>query len=172
MLIRLLNENDIDAFRSVRLRGLEESPEAFAETPEEFRARPNEQLAELLQSKELHDGRFVLGAFLGEELCGVVGSNRHNGAKVQHIVTLWGMYVVPEQRGIGIAKALLSEFIEEIRRTQGVQQIRLCVESNNSAAEKLYETFGFRRFGTEPSAIKLSDRCYDEHHMILDRLSK
>lgn len=51
------------------------------------------------------------------------------------------------------------------RRWQCVQ-LMLCVNEINGGAQRLYESLGFVRFGTEPRSLCVDGRFYDEHHMV------
>ncbi|WP_369828156.1 GNAT family N-acetyltransferase [Burkholderia singularis] len=46
-----------------------------------------------------------------------------------------------------------------------VVQLLLCVNAENVAAKKLYVSQGFRTFGTEPRAMQINGRFFDEEHM-------
>ena len=76
-------------YRSLRLQGLKECPEAFAASFEEEARRPLSWFSERLQS------RTVFGGFAGEELCGVAGLSVETTAKLAHVGFLWGMFVAP-----------------------------------------------------------------------------
>ena len=70
-------------------------------------------------------------------------------------VGIWGgrghiyvdeLWVDPEYRGQGIAKALLSQ-ADELRSSLGAHGIRLYVSVDNSAARSLYESCGYSMSG-------------------------
>ncbi|MDO7907508.1 GNAT family N-acetyltransferase [Paenibacillus sp. JX-17] len=65
-----------------------------------------------------------------------------------------GMALLPEYRGQGIGKALMSRLLEELRR-QGVKQVSLSVDPNNIPAVSLYQRFGFRRVGWMSTSITM-----------------
>lgn len=41
----------------------------------------------------------------------------------------------------------------------------LAVEATNITAKKLYESFGFKEWGKEPSAMQMDGKFFDECHM-------
>jgi len=45
-------------------------------------------------------------------------------------------------------------------------QVHCNVVTSNDRARRLYERHGFSVYGTEPRALKVGDRFYDEHLMI------
>ena len=55
--------------------------------------------------------------------------------------------VLPEIRGLGIGRALVTAFCEKVF-TEGHERVGLIVDYNNPGAEKLYTSLGFERVGT------------------------
>src|SRR5690348_3657628 len=105
MNIRLLTEDDVVAFQTLRLCGLQESPEAFAVTADEFQQEALSQMAERLRPEGDPPERFVLGVFDREDnLVGMAGFFREGLSKMRHKAIVWGMYVAPEARQQGIGK--------------------------------------------------------------------
>ena len=82
--IRALNENDACDFHTLRLRALKEHPDAFSSTYERESAYSMEFVAERLRRTAESRNNFTLGAYLQEELIGVVGFRRIDGVKEQH----------------------------------------------------------------------------------------
>jgi len=48
-----------------------------------------------------------------------------------------------------------------------VEQVLPAVTAGNAAAVALYEHLGFVRYGTEPHALRVNGRDFDEHLMVL-----
>ncbi|MCI3927673.1 GNAT family N-acetyltransferase [Paenibacillus sp. TRM 82003] len=165
MNIRVLLPADAASYQRLRLRALRECPSAFGSTYEREAAFTDAFVAERLQPTE---GRFTLGAFeaLGE-LVGIVTFVREGGAKTSHKGNVYGMYVAPERQGMGIGKSLLLELVRSARGLAGLEQLHLAVVSGNDAARRLYESAGFRVYGTEPNALQHDGTSYDEHLMVL-----
>lgn len=61
-----------------------------------------------------------------------------------HILNL---AVHPDFRGMGVAKVLVKQVMEEMRQ-KGCRVLYLEVRSSNAIAKRLYERFGFRVIGT------------------------
>ncbi|MGO8948765.1 MAG: N-acetyltransferase family protein [Ktedonobacterales bacterium] len=174
MLIRPLAEEDTDALFNLRLRALEESPEAFGSTYEETVRSGKQSIRERLLRP--HDQTFFLGAFPAEaadesseagNLVGMVAFFREGGLKSEHKGYIISMYVSSERRGQGIGKALVSEAISQARKLPGLEQLLLSVVTTNSAARALYHSLGFEAYGLEPRALKQGSRYWDEELMIL-----
>ena len=162
--IRRLNPADAERFHSFRLAALKEAPTAFGSSYEEELAFPASVIEGRLAVKS---DRGPFGAFQGGELIGLVAIGRENLSKLSHKALVWGLYVKPEHRRGGIAKALLLEALSFARSVPGVSQANLCVNAENTGAIRLYESVGFNAFGREPHAMQISGVFYDELHMSL-----
>jgi len=159
---RLLESNDAERFKALRLQAVENSPPSFWPTREEEQARTIEQTVARIQTTST---QAVFGAFVDDALVGIMGVRRESLSQLGHKATIWGVFVDPAQRGKGIAQVLLTETTAFAVREWGVTQLMLCVNSENTVAKKLYSTHGFITFGVEPRAMQVEGRFYDEEHM-------
>ena len=75
------------------------------------------------------------------------------------------MYVKEEFRKQGVADLLANAVIEHARKL--VLQLHCNVVTSNTGAVKLYQKLGFQIYSTEPRSLKLGDKFYDEHLMVL-----
>jgi ribosomal protein S18 acetylase RimI-like enzyme len=164
MNIRRLAEADWEAYRAIRLEALQVAPEAFGSDFDDESKRPDEFWKARLTGG---DDRFMLGAFAGQELVATAGFARETRRKTRHQGTIVGVYVAPAYRGRGIASAMMEAMLSEVRRLEDLEQVTLCVVTENVVARELYLRLGFRVFGTELRALKLGDRYLDEDHMVL-----
>jgi RimJ/RimL family protein N-acetyltransferase len=162
--IRRLVPDDAAAYRTLRLRGLQEHPDAFTSSYAEDSETP---LVTTEQRLAPASRDWVFGAFVGNELAGLAGLSREPRAKNRHKASVFGMYVAPEHGRRGIGASLLRRVIETAQAQPGLEQLVLTVTETNVAARSLYEKFGFRSFGVEPRAIRVNDVYYDKNHMIL-----
>ena len=133
--IRLLTPPDAVAYRDIRLEGLQFDPEAFSSTFEREKAMPLDWFADRIVKGN------VFGAFAGDELVGVAGYWRQEGAKVSHKAGLWGMYVRKAARGCGLGQRLIEAVVRHA--TGHVELLQLSVASDNRAAIQLYQKTGF-----------------------------
>lgn len=161
--IRVLSEADVDLYRALRLRALQEEPEAFAEAHEES---INTLIVEMAKHLKSSNDSFVLGAFC-PNLVGLAGFFRRTGIKVQHKGTLWGVYVTPEARGKGTGNALMQAAITHASTLPGLEQLLLSVATTNEPARRLYSSLGFISYGIESQTLKIGDQYIDEELMML-----
>lgn len=77
------------------------------------------------------------------------------------------MYVILEERRQGIGKKLLTALINRIKLLPGLEQVYLSVVTSNNEARNLYETSGFKTYGLDKKALKLSNNYLDEENRVL-----
>jgi RimJ/RimL family protein N-acetyltransferase len=166
MEIRRLTESDAEAMWNLRRNALEGSPGSFGESVEEHQRTSVADFAERLRSGGSES--FVFGAFENSTLIGMAGFYRERHAKRRHKGHVWGVFVYPEYRGHGVAKAMMSSLIAAARPLPGLVSISLSVTSAEEPARRLYLSLGFRPFGLEPRALQVDGTYLDELHMTLD----
>src|SRR5256885_877911 len=159
---RLVPENAAE-FQALRLRGLAETPTAFAASVEE---EQNDPVADVAQRMRRDGHGFIVGAFIDGRLAGVVGMHRESYRKLAHKMYLWGMYVAPEARGRGVARQLIEEALRAGFAIEGIRQVNLGVNARNAAALALYKAMGFTEFGLERGCLLVDGVLQDEIHMV------
>jgi ribosomal protein S18 acetylase RimI-like enzyme len=153
---RLAQENATDAalYRSIRLEALRANPEAFGSTFETENTQTLSWFVDRLSAST------VLGAFHEMHLVAIAGFAVQQGQKRAHKGSLWGMYVRPSSRGLGVGRQLVEAILELARHH--VELIQLTVVRNNEQARRLYTSLGFLDYGLEKNALKQDGRYYDE----------
>ncbi|HEY9722830.1 MAG TPA: GNAT family N-acetyltransferase [Oscillatoriaceae cyanobacterium] len=164
ILIRRLERADVPALIEVRLLALQESPDAFGASYEEYAARGPQGNADWAHDR-LDTG--VWGAFLGDRLVGMVGLKPETSLKSRHHATIWGTYVAPEGRGLGLGRGLMQAAIAHARTLPGVDWVQLGVGAGQTAAHGLYQALGFEAWGRQPAALRVNGRDLDEIFMAL-----
>ena len=156
--LRPMLPEDAEAYRAIRLEGLERNPEAFGTSLEAEATQKLEWFAERLR----HNTIFC--AWRGAELLGIAGFQAQAGAKRDHKGNLWGVYVRPSGRGVGVARMLAERVIEHARAH--VEQLQLTVVSTNERARRLYAHLGFTEYGIEKHGLKYGGAYFDQVLMV------
>jgi|SRR5512132_2234140 hypothetical protein len=105
MAIRRLVPGEAPEYRALMLEAYESHPDAFTSSVSERAALPlswwQSRLAEGHEPSEV-----VFGAFQNAELAGVAGLSFESREKIRHKATLFGMYVPPRFRCLGLGRQL------------------------------------------------------------------
>jgi RimJ/RimL family protein N-acetyltransferase len=163
--IRRLRADEAEALVALRAEALVEEPLAFGSSPTDERARSLEFVRTALSDE--HE-QAVVAAFVDDALIGMVGVVRGSTVKERHKAHIWGMYVRRTAQGHGIGRALLRAAVAHARTWPDVERVQLSVTSASKAAHALYESEGFRTWGTERRALAWKGRFVDELHLVLE----
>jgi RimJ/RimL family protein N-acetyltransferase len=169
VVIREANVADSLHFRGLRLEALQNSPIAFSADYQRNFNHPPSYWEELLSPHPDESTMFV-GEF-DEKLMAMTGVMRGSSPKTRHSAWIWGVYVSPPWRGLHIAEGIIHSCIEWAK-SKNVVMAKLGVAAGNQPAIRCYERCGFQVYGTEPRAVFVDGRYYDEHLMVksLDNL--
>jgi ribosomal protein S18 acetylase RimI-like enzyme len=142
--IRRIAADEWGELRGLRLRALEDAPDAFTVTYEEDSILPDERWKDW--ALDLAEGGSSYGLVArgeGRWIGMAVGAPHrdHPGE-----AGLFAMWVDPDARGAGVARALV-EGVAAWARSQGFPVLWLRVTMSNHAAVRLYERCGFTDAG-------------------------
>jgi ribosomal protein S18 acetylase RimI-like enzyme len=164
MEIQFLTHDHAGEWLRLRIEALERDPEAFSASLEEYRALSLEEVKRRLWS---NSHAFVVGRFEDRRLIGMAGFYREQGTKSSHKGRVWGVYLTPHARGVGVSKKMMRTLLDRARAIKGMDQVLLSVAATQIPAIRLYRSLGFELYGTEPRALRIADRYIDEHYMLL-----
>jgi RimJ/RimL family protein N-acetyltransferase len=134
-MIRQVEPADWDVLRDVRLRALQEDPDAFLATHAQESRFSDEQWQG--RAAQTDAASFIVQGAEGAEglVTGFVDDDPAT-------VFLVGMWVAPARRGDGTASELVAHVVEWAR-VRGAKRVSLSVEGHNLRAARLYERCGF-----------------------------
>jgi len=142
--IRRIEPQEWPKYRELRLRSLQESPDAFGSTYSLEVARPDDVWATRVRDAAASGKDIALFAQTGNDLCGL------SWCKVfpedPDIANLFQMWVAPEYRRVGVGGRLLTEAISWASTT-GAKLLRLGVTDGDTPAVRLYSAHGFVQVG-------------------------
>jgi ribosomal protein S18 acetylase RimI-like enzyme len=145
--IEPITSRNIVLFKAVRLRALQDAPQAFASTyAQELQLTDSDWIKRV----ERWDGERGAGFLAMDDkiACGIAGSFLdQDDAPHAHLISMW---TAPTHRRQGIGRLLVNEVLRWAR-TRNARVLQLMVTSNNEPAICFYERLGFTRTGrTEP----------------------
>lgn len=103
-------------------------------------------------------------AFHNNQLVGITDIKMKEHALIHEGV--FGITIAKEFRGLGLGKKIMKLVIDEaVKNIPQLQVITLSVFSDNSLAQNLYKSFGFKEFGKLPKIIEHKDHLDDHVYM-------
>ncbi|GAA5509106.1 GNAT family N-acetyltransferase [Novipirellula caenicola] len=134
---------DVDLFRSIRLRALQDCPDAFGSTYEAAIKRDHASWRDQLLSTSHGIDRNTQLAFAAEKCVGLAALYRDQDTASGEIVQMW---VAPDHRGSPAASMLLGQ-LRIWAAEVGIHHLNLSVTNTNGRAIKFYENQGFLSTG-------------------------
>jgi len=137
--VRVLDEDDWQIYRRMRLAALQHDPESFVATHDEEQDYPEERWRDRIRRS-----RRMVASRDGEEIAvASVGQARDADGIMEGIAELFGMWVSPDARGTGVAWELVTAAANQARK-DGHRHLRLWVSTDNGRAIGFYSSYGFR----------------------------
>jgi RimJ/RimL family protein N-acetyltransferase len=160
-MIRRITLDDVDTYRDIRLRALQDSPSAFASTYEAESQRPREAWVERAAQCADGDVYAVFLAFDVDGSCiGLVGAKDDDLGADRQLISMW---VDPAHRGTRVATELV-DAVAAWAQSHGATSLGLWVTRDNDRAQRFYARLGFTPTGdVQPLP---SDPCKDELRMV------
>ncbi len=124
-----------------------------------------EQEEKLLEDNVKAPKSCMIVALHDERIAGLANFQINKRERLAHHGSI-GLSVRKEYWGRGIGSELLSRLID-FASSVGVEIVSLEVNADNERAIRLYERFGFEKFGTFRKAVKINGEYYDSNYMNL-----
>jgi len=164
VVVRRITPADGSLLRDVRLRALQDAPQAFASTYADEVGRPRSEWDERVASASAGADRFTALALVGEQCVGLAGGFRNDDDGHHADIDLVSMWVEAAYRGSGVAEQLVDAVLDWARDEAQAQVVGLWVTRGNGRAQRFYEREGFVETGdVQPLP---SDPCKDEVRMV------
>lgn len=157
-----LDEGRIPVYKALRARALRDHPDAFMETPEAFEARSVESIAARMRESAAIGGFTLVAELPGRGLVGTASVGIGFTPKDAHRGLVWGVYVAPEARGMGVGQRIMQELIERASRNPSLRNLHLAVVRSNDRALQLYESLGFTQYGLDVDALYVNGEFLSE----------
>ncbi len=161
MEISRLNQADWEKYKELRLEALQKDSKAFGESYEESAKRTDEEWKKRLENPKTH----IFVARDGDDFFGMAAAYQEEKKKTGHIAYIWGVYVRDSHRGKGIGKKLMQAVLQELQADSEIKKANLNVNTEQTAAVKMYESLGFKIAGTLHKELKEGDEYFDEYLM-------
>lgn len=116
MALKLLDPDDVEIFKRIRLEALRAAPEAFASSAADWESLPDEEWRRRLANNP------VVVSFQGQEPIGLMGLMRQQASKMAHRATIVMVYLRGSERGGGHAVAMLNLLLDHARAL-GIRQV-------------------------------------------------
>jgi GNAT superfamily N-acetyltransferase len=145
--IERVTPSNLPAFKEIRLRALQDTPQAFGST---FARESQFTETEWLERTKRWNGKTGIGFLAMDDGhgCGIAGGLMD--ADDRTCVMLVSMWTAPTHRRSGIGRVLVDHVLDWARLREA-RTLRLMVTSANEPAIRFYEKLGFTRTGrTEP----------------------
>ncbi len=147
IVLEQVSAQNLEKFKQVRLRALQDSPRAFGSTyAQEAQFKPEEWAARAAR----WNGERGIGYLAIDDgvACGIAGGLLHADDDTR--ADLVSMWIAPTHRQHGVGRMLVEAVIDWARR-RGVLTLRLTVVATNDSAIRFYHSLGFSMTGrTEP----------------------
>lgn len=157
--IRALGADEWETYRDVRLRALEESPDAFAAS-----LTQEKQFEEDFWRTRVERSRRMV-AESGDEVVGVVsvGNRSTEDARVGE---LFGLWVTPSLRGQGVAWKLVEAGVEQAT-AENYKFVLYWVGTDNGRAVAFASSFGFRPTDSRRPMKGATEETEDDEEMAM-----
>lgn len=150
LVVRTFCADEWPVYRDLRLRALDDSPDAFGSTLAAEAGRPDAHWAQRLASGSDSQTNLPVVAEIRGEPAGLAWGRID--AFSPDVAVLYQMWIAPGHRGVGAGKMLLEAVIAWARE-RNASFLELGVTCGNSPARRLYERAGFKPIG-EPQPLR------------------
>jgi GNAT superfamily N-acetyltransferase len=142
--IRIVAAEDAEQLRELRLRALQDSPDAFGSSLDVELAYGDSEWLDLARRSQTAADIVVYVAVEDERWLGMAAGRWYD--RERGVAGLWGMWVDPAARGLGLG-AQLVDAVHGWAAAQGARVLRLGAVTGEGDPTGFYERLGFARTG-------------------------
>jgi len=157
--VRAVLPSEWEVYKSLRLRALADSPDAFSSTLAAELERPDEQWAERVAEASATGQDLPLFALVRDVPVGMAWARVT--ASDESTVNLFQMWVDPKHRGLGLGGSLLDAAISWAHSLRA-RELRLCVTRGETPAVRMYLHAGFQPVG-KPEPLREGSLLLAQH---------
>lgn len=144
MKVRELRAGEAPLWRTLRLRALLDSPDAYQITYEMESKRSDSDWHQRIDSRAADPSATSLVAEFDGQAVSIAACSFNQANR--SLCDLYAMWVAPESRRCGVGRSLLAYALDWMKE-RGAKQAQLAVTEANEAACALYASFGFTPTG-------------------------
>lgn len=162
--IKPLPPEEWHKYREFRVNALKQSPNEFIRDFEEEAHIPKEVWVRKL--KEAQKGEkfwLFFGMEVGRDPVAMISASLGEGNKINHIATIAGPYVLPENREDGLDIKLIKTIIQELEKNPGIRKMRAFVAIDQRELVSTYVNLGFDVMGELVGEIKTEKGYMNEY---------
>ncbi len=142
--------SDWKTFKALRLSAFRNEPTAFSTSIEQAESYEDKYWIDMVSDPN----NIILVAKVDWVNAGLVRAALKDEDVDEHTAFIGSMYVEKEYRRQGIAAALLGGLLVELKKHPDILRAKLWVNTQQTAAIKLYEGFGFVQVGVETGEVQ------------------
>ncbi len=161
MTIRLLTNKDAAEYQRLRLKSLQESPEAFLSHHETEKGYATQIFANHVQWSYHPPYLGYFGIFDKERLVGYVQVSKTMLEKQDHIVFINNLYIDSDYQRQGAASQLLEYVFQLLKEHNVAERAFVSCTAKNKKACAFYKKHGFRRYAVQAKVVKWQNE-YDD----------
>jgi RimJ/RimL family protein N-acetyltransferase len=147
---RIVQPEEIVAFRAVRLDALRDDPHPLVDL---YRV---EQRKSLLHHLSMLTNNVVMGAYFDDALSGMTCATILPQERIRHKAIVWGTYVAPTLRGQSVGTAMQRAALDHLI-TKGVRTCLASVAADNLQAITMFKRVGFFETHHEKNGMRNVD---------------
>ena len=163
--LRLLNQEDSQNFKKLRLESLLMDKDSWLSSLEEEKDQPDYFFSNKITFAISAPIFGYWGYFENGQLLGYAQIAVSYWKKRMHIATIFDVCVTPSARKKGVGNRILNFIIDKAKTSSNLEMLQLWVTSRNLEAIKFYEGLGFTKTATNKKSVKETDGNYQDEYL-------